>query len=275
MKTTRLVLTAVLISALYVPVVGATPALADAPSNDNESDAVGIDILPFAHSIDTSDATAGGPAFCTRGATVFYRFEPPSDMRVQIDTLGSDYDTMLGVYTRTAQGRVNPLKCSDDRIWSQAGVRIRAEAGRTYFLVVGACCSDRSRGGALRLNVDEVVTAPLSVTLDFDGQARVDRQTGIVVVSGAVTCNKRSIIYAEGSLRQVRDQIFLARGWWYFDVVCYPGAPVEWSFEVDTGTSVVFGPGAASIRRWYLTGAAGWGDFAGDDEPVDYSVTLV
>ena len=48
---------------------------------------------------------ADGPRFCSNERSVFYAFTPAEDVYVQVDTLGSDYDTVLAIYTRDEAGR--------------------------------------------------------------------------------------------------------------------------------------------------------------------------
>jgi hypothetical protein len=70
--------------------------------------------------------------------------------------------------------------------------------------------------------------------------------------------------------------LFVARGWWWsYGEPCTPQAPVQWSLEVDTDTSVVFGPGTATLRRSWVNSYAGWGDWEDDDEDVTLAISLV
>jgi hypothetical protein len=264
---------------LVVVVVGvatATPASALPPSNDTEGTAVVVDAVPFTHSVDTTEAVPGGPGFCSNGASAFYRFTPSEDVRIQVDLLGSDYDTTLGVYTRDGEGQVEPLACNDDRLGSTAGVRLRAVAGTTYYFMVGRCCGQgRSGGGSLTFTVSEVVTVPLEATVDVGDPGTVDAGTGIATLSVTVTCNKRSFIYSEGTLRQLRGELFVARGYLGISGFCAPDAPLELSVEVDTDTSVVFGAGPATARRGYVEGYAGWRDGFSEYEDVTVAISLV
>lgn len=105
------------------------------PSNDQESGAIPIGALPFTTSQDTTEATASGPNFCPTRASVFYSFTPSVTERVQVDTIGSDYDTILGVYRRTNTCQVRAMRCDDDRFGLTSGVRFRAVAGKTYIVM--------------------------------------------------------------------------------------------------------------------------------------------
>jgi hypothetical protein len=265
--------------AVTVVVAAGGPASASPPSNDVEASAIGVDAVPFTHSVDTSDANADGPRFCSSHASVFYAFTPPADVRVQVDTLGSGYDTTLAIYTRDDAGKVEQIGCNDDRFGGASGLRLRAEAGTTYVMMVGRCCGDPREGrtgrpgGPLVLTVTEVSTAPLEATLTVEGGA-VDPTTGIATISGTITCSRRSIVYSEGVLRQLRQQVFLARGYWYASSACAPDAPIPWSIEVDTETSVVFGTGPATSRRYYLEAYAGWHAWFGTYEEAVSSLEL-
>jgi hypothetical protein len=263
---------------VVIAVVGAAtaaPASALAPSNDTEGTAVVVDAVPFTHSVDTTEAVPGGPGFCSNSASAFYRFTPSEDVRIQVDLLGSDYDTTLGVYMRDAEGHVEPIACNDDRLGYAAGVRLRAEAATTYYFMVGRCCGQGRSGGSLTFTVSEVVTEPLEMTVDIGDSGTVDVGTGIATLSVTVTCNKRSFIYSEGTLRQLRDELFVARGYLWVSGFCAPEAPLELSVEVDTDTSVVFGAGPATARRGYVEGYAGWRDWISDYEDVTVDISLV
>jgi len=242
------------------------PAIAAPPSNDTEAGAVPIDSVPFTHSMDASEATADGPRFCSTHATVFYTFTPSENVRVQVDTLGSEYDTALAVFTRDRAGDTQRVGCNNDRIGWASGLRLRAIAGTTYVLMVARCCGDPQdgrpgrSGGPLVLTLTEVTDVPLEVTIAVAG-GTVDSTTGIATISATITCTNRSVVYAAGILRQVRQELFVARGWWGVYMPCTPDAPVAWSYEVDTETSVAFGTGAATFRRDYIEAYAGWRDW--------------
>lgn len=266
-------LAAVLVAAT-MPVVVAAPALAAPPSNDAETSAIEVGALPFTDSADTTQATPGGPRFCSNNASVFYRFTPSRNVRVQIDTIGSDYDTTLGIYRRPAPGSVVDVRCNDDRFELASGVRFLARAGTTYFVIVGECCgTGRSGGGRLSITVAEVSRSPLTYTLEITDPGAVDPSTGIATVSGTVSCSAPSFVYEEGTLRQLRNGIFIARGFWWVGVTCMPGSPVAWSLEVDTDTGVAFGVGSASIVSVFAAVSDGWRDVVREGYAV-YPVSL-
>lgn len=259
---------------ILVAGMGVGTAAAAPPSNDTEAGAIQIDSLPFTHSMDTTDATADGPRFCYARASVFYTLTLDHASRVQVDLLGSEYDTTLGVYTRTAAGDVQKITCNDDRFGVASGVRFRAEAGVTYYLIVGECCSDRGTGGG-----PLVLTAGTVTNLELEYAVRVtggttDPATGLATLIGTVTCNERSSVYREATLRQVRQEIFVARGYFSFFAACSPGSPATWSVEVDTDTGIAFGPGQALVRTWFESAWDGWRDAIVPREFADVTITL-
>lgn len=272
-------LTVVLMTAVVAASVVAIPAVATPPSNDAEDGATIVDAVPFTVSPNTAEATAGGPRFCSTHASVFYTFTPNENARIQVDTLGSEYDTTLAIFTRDAAGRVQPIACNDDRFWPASGLRLRAVGGTTYVIMVGRCCGspDQGRpgrpGGPLVLSVTEVPEVPLEVMLDVVG-GTVDAK-GIASISGTISCTKRATVYAEGLLRQLRQGLFVARAYWWAQGVCGPGEPMPLTIEIDTESGVAFGSGPATVRRNYLSGYAGWREWIEHDETEVIPLQLV
>lgn len=259
---------------VFVVGLWATPAAAAPPSNDRQAGAIAIGALPFTTTQDTSEATAGGPGFCPTRASVFYSYTPGTTDQVQIDTIGSDYDTTLAVYRRTNTGRVRALACDDDAFGFTSGVRFRAVAGRTYFVMVGQCCSNRGGGGGeLVLTATEVLDVPLAVEMDVTGGS-VDQATGIATVNGTLTCNERSLVFRDMMLRQFRNNFFVARGFVGFEVGCIPGIVEQWSVEVDTDTGIAFAPGSATLRTFAEFATDGFDDVILDDTVPDELITL-
>jgi len=269
-----LFITLLVVAAVIVP---ASAAFAAAPANDEESGATEVTQVPFTETIDTADATASGPRFCSNSGSVFYRFTPATDLRIQVDTIGSDYDTTLAIYTRDADGKIvkDSRKCNDDRFGLASGLRVRASAGLTYYFQVGTCCgNDQDGGGELAVTVTEVTDEPLEFTIDVTDPGTFDPATGIATISGTVTCTKRSIVGFEGLLRQLREGMFVARGYAYAYTVCTPGVPGSWTNEVDTETGIAFGAGSALFRTWYMFAADGFHEYV-EQDGTDTTIQLV
>jgi len=236
----------------------APPAMAEPPSNDVRAGAVQVGTLPFSYTEDTTEATGNGPKACGNRGSVFFRFVPDSTGRVQVDTIGADFDTTLTVFKMTDDGP-DVIRCSDDRMSWWAATRFTATAGVEYFLMPGRCCgSDRRGGGQLVLNVTEVPQDAFEASVTIEG-GTVDPDSGIATIAGTATCNHVSALFVDGELRQLRSEIFLARGWLGGQsLYCVPGSSNEWSIQVDTDTGVAFGVGDAKIR-W---GAIRFRDFS-------------
>ncbi len=118
------------------------------PPNDDFADAIVVGSLPFSHKSDTSGATVAGndPVLqpCGTGAdsnTVWYQYTPATDELVNITTAGSDYDTVVTVYTGT-KGALTPVFCNDDKLLGgfnvQASKNLLLTGGTQYYIMVGA-----------------------------------------------------------------------------------------------------------------------------------------
>ncbi|MEI8207348.1 MAG: hypothetical protein WCG03_10760, partial [Kiritimatiellales bacterium] len=73
----------------------------------------------------------------TGGYSVWWSWVAPSSGRIVIDTFGSDFDTVLAVYTGSAVGSLTEIKSNDD-FWEgvQSRVAFDVIAGTTYRIAV-------------------------------------------------------------------------------------------------------------------------------------------
>lgn len=111
----------------------------------------------------TRATSAVDDPFCAASShTVWYAFTPSADMRVEINTFGSDYDTTLSVQTGT-RGALTQIACNDNSgRGSQSRVRFDAVAGVTCWIMASSYyCSS---GGHLVLNLLPA-PPPLSIGL--------------------------------------------------------------------------------------------------------------
>ena len=163
-----------------------SPAIATPPENDNIGSAVVIDSLPYQAVQDTSEASwsDGTDPSCLGGVTVWYTFTPTSEIGLDINTFGSDYNTTLGVFWGNPS---NPLMssfgCTDD-----AQVTFSAPAGLKLYIGVGAY---QPLGGNLVLsatqipppanddfaNAKAIAALPFSETIDVSGATREPGQS--------------------------------------------------------------------------------------------------
>jgi PKD repeat protein len=182
--TRRVLVVALLGLAAFLP---AGSALAQgAPANDDFSNATIISALPFTNNVDTTGATsaADDPAGCGNNGSVWYAFTPSQTEAITANTFGSNYDTILSVFTGT-RGALTLVACNDDSAGTlQSEVDFTATAGTTYFFMISQCCgSGGSGGGQLAFNVSaptppandnfsnatQITALPFSDTVDTRG----------------------------------------------------------------------------------------------------------
>ena len=133
-----------------------TPTPTPVPlANDFFADASVVSSLPFSDSGSTLDATteSGEPQPCWGiGSTVWYRFTPASDVAVQAQTAGSDFDTVLAVYTGASLATLSLVGCDDDGGPDLTSVlTFQAQAGVTYYIQAGGYPGEK---GSLVLSID-------------------------------------------------------------------------------------------------------------------------
>lgn len=240
----------------------APPAMA-APPNDSESTAIEVSSIPFTYEQDTAEADANGPRFCSNNTSVFFTFTPSDTFRVQVDTFGSDYDTVLSVYTRS--GGVDQVRCNDDRFGVASGARFQARAGTTYFIMIAECCGSggSGSGGELTLHVGAASNEPVEATLEISPTGTYDPVGGSATISGTITCPTTAAAGLDGVLRQVRDGLYVARAYLYSSAMCEPGDPVAWSVEVDSETSYAFAAGDSRLTySAYASDGWNWTELA-------------
>jgi serine protease len=174
-----------------------------APENDSFEGAVTIPGTPFADSTDTAGATfqPGEPLPCAAiGATVWYSYTPAAEAFLTADTFGSDFDTVLAVYTGDSVFDLTQIACNDDSVGLRSVVSFPAAAGETYHFQVGGWNGDSGNlDFALDIGVEPppppppgaIATRNTSWYVDGFGDIRVvgevyndlDRPIGLVEVA--------------------------------------------------------------------------------------------
>ncbi len=111
------------------------------PANDNFAN--GESIPGVLGSVVASNVGAtsetGEPAHAgiSSGASIWYRWTAPSTCQFIIDTIGSDFDTILAVYTGTNLNALTPIGSNDDLPTNlQSRVVINTVAGTEYLIAV-------------------------------------------------------------------------------------------------------------------------------------------
>lgn len=127
---------------------------AAAPSNDNFVNAKVIDSITYIdQDVDTTLATPRGDAIPGDGSdpdnvgpcdgeflnignnTVWYRYTPSVQETISVDTIGTNYDAYLAVWTGTV-GNLNLVACNDDNFNGIAELSFIANPGVTYYIQV-------------------------------------------------------------------------------------------------------------------------------------------
>jgi len=145
-----------------------TTAASAAPlSNDACSTPKIVGDTPYEDSIPTFAATSGvedtSLCGCTlNGRSVWYKYAAPVNATLTVSTAGSNYDTVLDVFSGTCGGK-QEVDCSDEAFPDHTSkVTIAACAGTTYLIEATAYCTTGS--GMLNLHVTSTPGAP-----DTDG----------------------------------------------------------------------------------------------------------
>ena len=139
-------------------------ATSPAPANDDFDNATTITALPFSDFINTRGATSApdDPTDCYgTDASVWYELTSITDIRIQVDTSNSDYDTVVAVYTGT-RGNLNLMAC-----WDNPCFTLDIQAGETYYFMV---TSRYGMGGDLHVNC---ATSPAPANDDFDNATTI------------------------------------------------------------------------------------------------------
>jgi hypothetical protein len=213
------------------------PAVAAPPANDDFDNAVAFTAVPFEDTEDTTEATvaADDPTCIVPFTnTVWYSVTLAAATEIAVDTFGSDYDTVLSAWTGP-RGALTQVACNDDSGGLQSRIAFTAEAGVTYYLLVGTY--PESPSGTLVLHGQVLPPAvTLAITIDTTGSV-ID---GAAVIHGTVSCSRPVELAVSGTLRQQRRQTALGS---YRSTVSCSGS-TGWQATVlgETGT---FRPGSA------------------------------
>jgi hypothetical protein len=127
-------------------------------ANDNCVSPKAISSLPFNDSLDTRDAGSSStdPVTCTGDPnthSVWYSITPSVNTVYAVDTVGSDYDTVLSVFTGNC-GSLTQIACNNDfgstiSDRKSSILTFSANAGTTYLIQAGG----RGLGGNLKLRL--------------------------------------------------------------------------------------------------------------------------
>ena len=157
-----------------------------------------IPSVPAVLEADTREATRDAvQRRCVGASSVWYRFTPTVSGPQRISTIGSNYDTVLAVYSGARSPRTR-LSCDDDAAGLQSAVRPDLVAGQQYWIAVSSCCG--TRGGDLVLRLPQGETPP-SVELEIE-EVTAGAVSGRLRVHGVTTCATPSVVQMQVTASQ-------------------------------------------------------------------------
>jgi len=123
---------------------------ASAPPSDND-DCVGAQAIGDVKNLvfDTTDATFDGPGRCMTSPNIWYCYTASCTGDVTVSLLGSDYDTMLAVYSGCGCNPTSSrtIACNDDfPPGRQSQITFEAISGNKYLIEIGGYGSDTGEG---------------------------------------------------------------------------------------------------------------------------------
>ena len=223
MRARLSVVVAVIAGLLAMP----TSVLAAAPANDDVIAATVISALPFADTVDTSEATAAAGDLDCSGLedthTVWYAITPTTDMLLGLRTEPQFAAEVSTSVASGSSGSLSFLQCSFASTQTLA-----AKAGTTYYIQLASAGTDP--GGLISFSVVQV--DPVTVTLNLDKTGRIDG--GLITVGGTLQCSRPlppgSEVVVQGTLEQRS-----ANGWLvpFHSAVGCPTTPLQWQTTVQ------------------------------------------
>jgi hypothetical protein len=230
---------AVLAALVAVPVAAAAP-----PAHDTYGGAESIASVPFAATVDTSEATTdaddveanqgcGAPA---TEASVWYAYSAGTGNPVTVDVSQSDYSAGVIVVTGSP-GSFQLVTCGP------GSVVFTPMPGETYSILAFDDTTGGTNGGTLRLSMSEAAAA--QVDLEVNPTASLDRRTGVATISGTLTCSGASEAFVHVSVSQRVGRFTISGANFTLMGPC-DGAPHPWSLEVE-GSNGTFAGGRAQV----------------------------
>jgi hypothetical protein len=218
------------------------------PSNDNFAGAIALTGMPVSAVGSNVAATAqasepdhaGEPAT----ASVWWSWRAPSGGPVEINTFGSDFDTLLAVYTGTTVGALGAVAANDEAGGgSQSQVRFAAQSNALYRIAVDGFFGEQ---GSILLNIVPGVAPPPN-----------DNFANAVALAGLPVSAAGSNVAATGQTGEPDHAGDLADGsvWWRWT------SPLSGLVQIDT-----YGSGLDTLLGVYTgTAVNALGEIASND----------
>jgi hypothetical protein len=249
----------------------ATIARGTPPPNDNVAHATTVH-LPFSASVKTTFATtrpSEPSASCSTGvgSTVWYRYVPTSTTIVRVQTVGSDFDTLVNVYSGATKP-TSAVTCDDDTRRStgdnlQSSVAFKAKAGTTYWFQVGGYGEN---SGHLKLDIDTVL-APAND--NFAGRQSITDGFTDAVDTSTATAQAAEPTPSCGELTNVNG----ASVWYVYHAVTGDPVTFEGGSDFDLVSAVYKGSSLASLHEVACgrSSSVTWTPVAGKDYIIQAS----
>ncbi|MDX1993046.1 MAG: zinc-dependent metalloprotease family protein [bacterium] len=144
---------------------GAATFTFSAPWEDDFNYAVGINALPYTYNGSTAAATTAGDdpnltCISGEGKSIWLRYTAPASGTVTLTTNGSNFDTVLGVFTGS-RGSLTQQACNDDATGTTSAINnFAVTSGTTYHIYLGGY---NSASGTVVFNMTGTVAAPTPV----------------------------------------------------------------------------------------------------------------
>ena len=258
MRRSALMITIVAIASLGL----AVPVFAATPSNDLYANRTVVGAIPFAESLDTTEATTdaddsemasqcGDPP---TDASVWYEYTATSDAGFIVDTNSSTYST--GIFVATGSpGSFSLLTCNAGSVF------VSTIAGETYAILVFDYQGDGGgNGGTLNIAIGEVPPPPvLDVTIASSGS--FNAKTGVATIRGTLSCTGGDTEGKNFIDVQVQQTVgrskFSGEG---FTTFACDGTAHTWSADVSSSTGK-FAGGKATVSMFAVASGPGGSDF--------------
>jgi hypothetical protein len=137
-------------------------------ANDAFAHAIAIAALPFNTAQSTEGATLQHPepnVICApTGSSVWYAFTPETDLVVEANTFGSDYDTVLAAFTGAALPNLQPVGCNDQAQHNQSRLVLNLKGGTTYHFQVAGFAGAQ---GQLKLSLTALPSCSAGAAFSF------------------------------------------------------------------------------------------------------------
>ena len=179
----------------------------------------GLPLSTTGTNVDTNKET-GEPNHANNigGKSVWWRWIAPSSGFISVDTFGSNFDTLLGIYIGNQVNNLTAIAINDDAVNAQSQVVTKVNAGNTYYIAIDGY---NGASGSIILNITPSSSTGTPNNDDF-GNATII--TGIPnILSGTNTSATKQV----GEVNHANN-IGGKSVWWVWS------SPVSQEVSIDT-----------------------------------------